>query len=201
MTPEGFWAVSTEIHLDFIEDPPVDGAILRAESWVLGRGARAGLAGGRIVDAQGRLIASGTTRLQTVPLIAPPGAPAISPDDLDSRLRARSIVDLLGVEYAREASGIEFGPSPMLANPMGNIHGGVLLCASEITGSAALADADFRTTSIHISYLRPCPSDEPVTFAPKIVHRGRSLGIVEVSSRNTAGKTCTTATVTCSAVC
>ncbi|TWH16252.1 uncharacterized protein (TIGR00369 family) [Rhodococcus rhodochrous J45] len=199
--PEGFWAVSTEIHLDFVEDPPVDGSVLRAESWVLGRSARAGLAGGRIVDAQGQLIASGTTRLQTVPLADPPGAPEISPDDLDSRLRARSIVDLLDVEYARGASGIEFGPSPMLANPMGNIHGGVLLCASEITGSAALAaDAGFRTTSIQISYLRPCPSDEPVTFAPKVIHRGRSLGVVEVSSRNTAGKTCTTATITCSAI-
>lgn len=201
MTPEGFWAVSTEIHLDFVADPPVDGSVLRAESWVLGRGSRTGLAGGRVVDAQGRLIACGSTRLQTVPLTDPPGAPAVSPDDLDSRVRARSIVELLGAEHACGASGIEFGPSPTLANPMGNIHGGVLLCASEIAGSAALAiDADFRTTSIHISYLRPCPSDEPVTFAPKVVHRGRSLGIVEVSSRNAAGKTCTAATITCSAV-
>ncbi|MGW0025355.1 PaaI family thioesterase [Rhodococcus sp. NPDC003383] len=201
MTPEGFWAVSTEIHLDFVADPPTDGSVLRAESWVLGRGAQTGLAGGRVVDEQGRLIACGSTRLQTVPLADPPGAPAISLDDLDSRLGAGSIIDLLGAEHAWGASGIEFGPSPMLANPMGNIHGGVLLCASEITGSAALPiDAGFRTTSIHISYLRPCPSDAPVTFAPKIVHRGRSLGIVEVSSRNTAGKTCTTATITCSAV-
>ncbi|AXY50592.1 PaaI family thioesterase [Rhodococcus ruber] len=200
-TPEGHWAVSTEIHLDFIADPPVDGSVLRAESWVLGRGSRTGLAGGRVVDAQGRLIACGSTRLQTVPLTDPPGAPVLSPDDLDSRLRARSIIDLLGAEHARGASGIEFGPSPMLANPMGNIHGGVLLCASEIAGSAALpTDAEFRTTSIHISYLRPCPSDEPVTFTPKVVHCGRSLGIVEVSSRNAAGKTCTTATITYSAV-
>ncbi|OOL33547.1 hypothetical protein GQ85_00305 [Rhodococcus rhodochrous] len=201
MTPEGFWAVSTEIHLDFVADPPVDGSVLRAESWVLGRGAQTGLAGGRVVDEQGRLIACGSTRLRTVPLTEPPGAPVVSPDDLDSRLRARSIIEVLGAEHARGASGIEFGPSPTLANPMGNIHGGVLLCASEITGSAALPiDAGFRTTSIHISYLRPCPSDEPVTFAPKVVHRGRSLGIVEVSSRTTAGKTCTTATITCSAV-
>ena len=201
MTPEGFWAVSTEIHLDFVADPPVDGSVLRAESWMLGRGARTGLAGGRVVDAQGRLIACGSTRLQTVPLTDPPGAPAVSSEDLNSRLRADSIIELLGAEHPRGAGGLEFGPSPVLANPMGNIHGGVLLCASEITGSTALsADAGFRATSIHISYLRPCPSDQPVTFAPKIVHRGRSLGIVEVTCRNTAGKTCTTATVTCSAV-
>lgn len=197
VTPEGFWAVSTEIHLDFTADPPVDGSILHAESWIVDRGPRSGLAGGRIVAADGRLIAVGSTRLQDVPLAGPPSSPAFTRDALDYALRATSIVELLGVEPPRGAGGIEFGPSPLLANPMHNIHGGVMLCASEIAGLAALGpDTDFCATSITISYLRPCPSDQPITLAPKVVHHGRSLGVVQVDSRNRDGRTCTTATVT-----
>ncbi|WP_368680219.1 hotdog fold thioesterase (plasmid) [Rhodococcus opacus] len=198
-TPEGQWSVSTEIHLDFIDNPPTDGSVLHAESTLITRGANGGLAGGRVVDSDGRLIVSGSTRLQNVAIAQEPRAVRRTPDALRDRREARSIGELLGAVQRREdgATRLELGPSEFIANPLGNIHGGVLLCASEMTGMSALpAAADFHTTSIHIAYLRPCPADEQVTFVPKVLHHGRSLGVVQVMGLNRVGKICTTATVT-----
>ncbi|MDH6285006.1 uncharacterized protein (TIGR00369 family) [Prescottella agglutinans] len=196
------WAVSTEIHLDYAADPPTDGSTLRAEGELMAISPGSGQVRGQIRDESGRLIASGSTRLHVVAVDTPPGAPVLDKKLLQDRLDARSLMQLVDAQWLlgedETMTAIEFGPSPALANPMGNVHGGVLLCVSELAGTNALgADTHFRTTSINISYIRPCRADQPVIVTPTILHKGRNLGIVQVDSRNRDGKVCSSATVTC----
>lgn len=203
ITPEGQWAVSTEIHLDFIDDPPTDGSTLSAESWTLDRGPRTGLAGSRVTDSTGSLVASGSSRLQIVQVAENPTPTSDRPAKSSARRDATSIEELLGAVRKRDngTASLELPTRGFLGNPLGNVHGGVLLCASELIGTSALPEeTHFRTTSIHIAYLRPCPTDEHVTFMPQVLHHGRTFAQVQVIARIRDGKICTIATVTCSAV-
>ena len=194
---DGQWAVTTELHLDFTRGPALDGSILRADSTVVAVDEDGGLATGRVLDESGRVVALGSARLRFVAADAPAGS---VPDDVRARATATSIVELLGAHHRRDnvGAGMELDPSEWLCNPLGNVHGGVLLCASEIAGhSAVTPHAEFQTTSIAMAFVRPCPGTEPITFAPRVIYRGRRFAVVQVVGRNRPGKTCTTATVTC----
>ncbi|KAF0963472.1 PaaI family thioesterase [Rhodococcus sp. T7] len=196
--PAGQWAVTTELHLDFSLSPAVDGSILHAESSVVSSDADGGLATGRAVDESGQVVAIASARLRFVAAeittgIADDYVPPIVPS-------ASSIIELLGAHHRRDnaAAGLELEAAESHCNPLGNVHGGILLCASEIAGlSAVTPEPEFQTTSIAMAFVRPCPGTEPLTFAPRVIYRGRSFAVVQVAARNRAGKTCTTATVTC----
>ena len=88
--------------------------------------------------------------------------------------------------------------SGTLVNPMGNLHGGIMFCASELAGHAAVQSMDYplTTASVTITYLRPGLATGPTVFEASTVHRGRTLAVTQVTSRNAAGKICTLATVT-----
>jgi uncharacterized protein (TIGR00369 family) len=94
---------------------------------------------------------------------------------------------------------LELGGSLEVSNVMGNLHGGISLCASEMAGLMVLQTGSrpLVTASIHIAYLRPTPVDGGVSFRATPLHRGRTLGVAQVVSHNSAGKACTMATVTC----
>lgn len=194
---DGQWAVTTELHLDFTRSPALDSSILRADSTVVAVNENGGVATGRILDESGQVVALGSARLRYVAAAAPSGS---VPDGVRARATATSIVKLLGAHHRRDnaAAGLELEAAEALCNPLGNIHGGILLCASEIAGhSAVTPHTEFQTTSIAMAFVRPCPGTEPITFAPRMIYRGRSFAVVQVVARNRSGKTCTTATVTC----
>ena len=196
--PAGHWSVTTELHLDFARSPAADGSILHAESSVIASDADGGLASGRVVDESGQVVAIASARLRFVAAEITTGSahdhvPPIGPS-------ASSIIELLGAHHRRDnaAAGLELEAAESHCNPLGNVHGGILLCASEIVGNSAVTpEAEFQTTSIAMAFVRPCPGTEPLTFAPRVIYRGRSFAVAQVVARNRAGKTCTTATVTC----
>jgi len=195
--PAGHWSVTTELHLDFSRSPALDGSVLQAESHVVSVDSDGGLAAGRVVDESGRVVALASARLRFVAAEMPTGS---VPDDVGTRVNATSIIELLSAHHRRDnaAAGLELEPSESLRNPLGSVHGGVLLCASEIAGhSAVTPEAEFQTTSIAMAFVRPCPGTEPITFTPRVIYRGRTFAVVQVAGRNQSGKTCTTATVTC----
>ena len=196
--PAGHWSVTTELHLDFSRSPALDGSVLRAESQVVTEDPDGGLATSRVVDESGRVVALASARLRFVAADMPTGS---VPDHVaPARMNATSIIELLGAHHRRDnaAAGLELEPSESLRNPLGNVHGGVLLCASELAGhSAVTPHAEFQTTSIAMAFVRPCPGTEPITFAPRMIYRGRTFAVVQVAGRNRSGKTCTTATITC----
>lgn len=204
--PDGHWAVSTEISVDFCSQLPVDGSTLHAESHTVEFDMIGGLSRGRIVDRHGHTIALGSERVRFVP--ETPSNPAFSgggdvlvrPDVLTDT-RSLPTPDLLRAT-TRQHDGCATLVLPMtadLSNPMGNLHGGISLCASEIAGLAALQSGSHPlvTASIHIAFLRPVAVDGEVSFTAKAIHQGRTLGVAQVVSHNPAGKACTIATVIC----
>jgi uncharacterized protein (TIGR00369 family) len=199
--PPGHWAVSTEIHADFGQELPGPGAHLRAESSAIALGPRGGLASG-VVRADGGLIAAATERLQYVPGepggLAETGAaePLPAVPDADPG----SLDDLLGAVRSGTAGTavLRFTPSTHLANPVGNLHGGVLFAAAELAGRWALepGPGPLVTSSVHLAFLRPLRLHAEVRLEASVAHRGRTLGVAHVVATDPRGKVCALATVT-----
>lgn len=202
--PGGHWSVTTELSLDVVHRPSCDGSLLRAESWPVYLESGGGLAQGHIIDSSHRPIATGTARLRHTAAPAgiagdrdrladslPPAKPEVIPS---------STLAALGAEVRRVDQFWELVlPSdPALANPLGNVHGGILLCASEITGALSLrAQGDpLLTSSLRITYGRPARATGAVTFTSEVQYRGRTLGVAKVTGRDETGRTCTVATIT-----
>lgn len=198
--PPGHWAVSTEIHADFGQQVPGPGVELRAESSAIALGPRGGLASG--VVRAGGLIATATERLQFVPGepggLSETGAARHVPPDTDRD--PGSLPELLGAVRAGTAGAavLRFTPTAQLANPVGNLHGGVLFSAAELAGRWALepGPAALVTSSVHLAFLRPLRLHEEVRLEAAIAHRGRTLGVAHVVATNPDGKVCALATVT-----
>jgi uncharacterized protein (TIGR00369 family) len=208
----GLWGVSTEISVDFCAPLPVDGSTLYAESQTVEVDPVGGLARGRIVSRAGSTIAFSSQRVRFVPTPPPrqvrgegaaahhDSGPRTGPDSLLKQDPATT-ADLIGATTRRHDGGatVVLAGSLDVSNPMGSMHGGIALCASEIAGQTALQGSSppLVTASIHVVYLRPVPLDGDVRFRATVLHRGRTLGVAQVVSHNSAGKACTVATVTC----
>ncbi|MDH6679200.1 acyl-coenzyme A thioesterase PaaI-like protein [Rhodococcus sp. LBL1] len=193
-------AVATQIHLDFLLDPPLDGSTLRAESWGLHSGTHTVLAGGRIVDATGSLVATGSVSLQTTSAAVDVSTTRGQIVPAATRRGGESIDELIGA-LRRQNNGrswVELDAAAVPGDPGGHLSAGILLCASELAGLSALpGEAGFRTNAIHVTYLRPCPSGDHVTFVPTVLHVGRTMALVQVVGRTISGTTCTSAVLTC----
>jgi uncharacterized protein (TIGR00369 family) len=115
-------------------------------------------------------------------------------------LREADTLRQLGASLTRTPEGatLVLPGSGTVLNPMGNLHGGIMFCASELAGHAAVQSADYPlvTASVTITFLRPGPATGQTVFEASTVYRGRTLAVAQVTSRNAAGKICTLATVT-----
>lgn len=196
--PHGQYAVSTEITLDAIAGLPGRG--VRAEARCIHVTSRTGYAVCEVVDAAGAVIARGTQRGWYVPAgnVTPDGdfddGPPPEADNLWDLLRLRAHDDH-GSPY------VELVASKAVLNPLRNLHGGISLCVSELAAHAALARGSvptLTTASIHVAYTRAVPADSTVRFDPVVVHRGRSLAVVDVTG-SVGGRTCTSARITAQA--
>jgi uncharacterized protein (TIGR00369 family) len=202
--PPGLWSVSAEISIDLCRPVPADGGALAAEGRLVHSDDRGGLASGSVVDDAGRLIALCRQhgRWLTAQPEGPPAgqpAPAESPEPGASA----ALSELLGAR-PRAADGcamLAVAVTPDLANPLGNLHGGITLLVSDLVAQAAFAAAGgpTRTTSVHVAYPRPMPLGTTVRFEGQVIHRGRTFGVAQVTALNASGRPCAVATVTTSA--
>ncbi|MEV0110049.1 acyl-CoA thioesterase domain-containing protein [Nocardia sp. NPDC050799] len=189
--PPGRWPVSLGIRLDLLADPPLDGSPLTVRGELAGLDERGGTTRGTVTDARGGLLALVVQRSHLVTVDeAPSGAtPAPPPPDAGIPLR-----EALGFRAA-EPGVLELPPSVFTANGMGNVHGGILICGTEFAAASALdAAGELRTTSIDITYVRPADAHGATTFRSRVLHRGRSLAVVQVTALNSANKPCAIAT-------
>jgi uncharacterized protein (TIGR00369 family) len=101
----------------------------------------------------------------------------------------------LGASISDDA--LELITTPIVANPMGNLHGGVSFCVSEWAGALALSKVGSPLTaaSVQVAYLRPIPVGTRIRFTSHVVHAGRTLGVVHVTGYDDAGKPCTVTTL------
>ncbi|HEY3003653.1 MAG TPA: PaaI family thioesterase [Kribbellaceae bacterium] len=202
----GHWSVSTEIGIDVTGTIPADGSTVRARARSVDADAAGAFATGDVIDASGNVIARCRQRGRFVmPPSAPsapsPPTPAATNGSAGVR-RERGTAALMSrigavTSLAGDGDDLELLSTPALANPMGNLHGGVTLCVSEWTGARALgrAAAPLTTASVHVAYLRPVPVGSRVRFTTHVVHAGRSLGVARVTGRDDAGRACTVTTL------
>ncbi len=200
--PENYWPVSTELSIDLTAPLPLDGSVLTGQGWPVSLEPGGGLSQGTVTDGSGALIATATTRERFLPApralltgSGPDGTPPIP--DADG---PESTMALLGA-VARHEDGaviVTVPGSDDFANPVGNTHGGILLCAAEMAGSLALhADArPLQTSSIRVVYVRSVPVTDTITYTAQVLHRGRTLGAAQVTARGAGGKTCALAMIT-----
>ena len=200
--PENYWPVSTELSIDLTAPLPLDGSVLTGQGWPVSLEPGGGLSQGTVTDGSGALIATATTRERFLPApralltgSGPDGTPPIPDADGPELTMA-----LLGA-VARHEDGaviVTVPGSDDFANPVGNTHGGILLCAAEMAGSLALhADASpLQTSSIRVVYVRSVPVTDTITYTAQVLHRGRTLGAAQVTARGAGGKTCALAMIT-----
>jgi uncharacterized protein (TIGR00369 family) len=194
----GHWSVSTEISIDFLAALPIDGSLLYAEGRVHQADDLGGMASGQVIDQTGQIVAHCRQRGRFLPG-TPDRAPA-TPDETE--LRAGDVATVIGLQAGHQpergsANGQAITVTADLGNPLANLHGGVSLAVSELTGITALRSVNqaFVTASVHITYVRSVPVGTRLVFTPELLHSGRTLGVAQITSTNEAGKPCTIATV------
>jgi uncharacterized protein (TIGR00369 family) len=194
------WSVSTEIAVEFCAPVPLDGSRLHGEARLRHVDQRTGLSSGQIVDDAGQLVALCSQRGRFVAGATPTASASATGSADPGELGATDLLSLLGAD-----PGFEFGSARLsltaggnLLNPLGNLHGGISLCASELVGASSMArpDAPLVTASIRIMYLRPVARGTVLTYTSTVRHRGRTLAVAQVEGTDPAGRICTLATVT-----
>ena len=202
--PPDHWSVSSEISIDLCA-PIESGATLFAQARPVHSDACGAVTSGEVVDDRGRLVAvcrqhgryvSHLPKLDEVQQRVPdPADETASPP--------ASVYDLLGGKPVpgKVSAVLQMTATPHLVNPLGNVHGGITLCAADVTAIAALEGPGhpMTTASIHVAYVRPIPLGTSATFTATVVHAGRTFAVARVDARNAHGKICATATVTAAA--
>lgn len=222
--PPGLHAVTAEISLDMVRPWDWIGGPLTTVSRLLGRDLGGGLAAADVVDEAGAVIAVTTARCQFVPVPASTAgnsrsAPVLLPHPAPPRYRDGTseldVVDALGarVEPGPETARVVLDDVTDLINNGLTVHGGVLFCGSEMAATALSQatttrtsngknaagggpGADEATFSLHMHFLRPAGFQESVTFTARLLHRGRTATVSQVTSTGSTGKPLTIATVT-----
>ncbi len=170
-------SVTSQLSLEILVPPPWPGPELTAHATLLGRDTVGGLAAATVFDGEGRVVAVATGYVPAD--ILPPGGmrPPLPPADhgslfetLDLAPASAGAIPEQASPAAGDAASEAGGPAlvlpsgPGMQNPHNTVHGGVLLCGSELAVALADPDGPPHTTSIRISFLRPGDSNHPVTF-------------------------------------
>jgi uncharacterized protein (TIGR00369 family) len=212
----GSWSVSAEISIDLMGPVPADGSRIEGRGRNVHTGRHGGISSGTVHDASGRLIAMCRQHgrwITTVPEnaalpeeVAMPqeaGTSADSPPAVGASAPwtpPDSLAAMLGAEVRLAEGGAELAlrVAPDLTNPLGNLHGGITFLACDLVAQAALlaAGGPTQTASMHVIYPRPMPLGTTPVFEARVLHSGRSLGVVRVTATLDGVKPCAIATIT-----
>lgn len=113
--------------------------------------------------------------------------------------------DLVGfrmLSYGDGEARFEMEASRRHHNPMGTVHGGILCTLADSAMGMAFASTlaageSFTSLEVKINFLRPV-FEEKLFAAAKVVHRGRSVGLVECDVTTEDGRLVARAVSTCS---
>ncbi len=112
------------------------------------------------------------------------------------------LVGFRAVSFGNGESLFEMEADARHHNPMGTVHGGILCDIADAAMGFAFASTlapgeSFTTLELKINFLRPVFSGK-VVAAARVVHRGKSVGLVECDVTNAEGKAVARASSTCS---
>ena len=210
------WTVSAEISLDLTGPVPADGSRIEARARHVHSGPHGGLSAGTVHDGSGALIALCRQHgrwVTTMPEnFVPPREGATTADGEAAFVAAMpagaagpwsppaSLTALLGarLQPAEGGTALDLDVTQDLTNPLGNLHGGITFAACDLAAQAALlaVGGPTQTASIHVAYPRPMPLGTTPRFEARVLHHGRSLGIVRVTATLDGVKPCAVATIT-----
>jgi uncharacterized protein (TIGR00369 family) len=113
----------------------------------------------------------------------------------DGKAEPPPIAKTLGMNLLEAAEGkVRFSMKvdQRFHNPMGTLHGGIMTDLADASMGVALAtlladDESFTTLDLNIHFLRPVYEGELVAEA-RVVHRGRTIALVEAVLKNDEGK-------------
>lgn len=113
--------------------------------------------------------------------------------------------DLVGfrmLSYADGSARFEMDAGVRHHNPMGTVHGGILCTLADSAMGMAFASTlgegeSFTTLEVKINFLRPV-FEEKLYAEAKVVHRGRTIGLVDCAVTTEDGKLVARAVSTCS---
>jgi acyl-coenzyme A thioesterase PaaI-like protein len=185
------WSVSTEIAIDLMAPVPTRG-VLRVEASLTHADARGGFAVGTVTSGDDTVLAVCRQRGRFVPA---PAHLLSSDEDGTAGVPVTAARGLEGQFNPKAGAATGLAVTPLLGNPLGNLHGGVTLAASELIAAEALGRR-LRSASIHVTYVRPVPVGTTLQLEAEVVFAGRTLGSARVIGRNADRKPCTVATVT-----
>jgi acyl-coenzyme A thioesterase PaaI-like protein len=188
------WSVSTEISLDVFPALQLPTSRLSVEARDVQFDELGCFATGTVTNDAGDLVAVCSQRGRYVPRTWS----LDEPTDRRAAREASDVTSLIGARLSRTDDGAlaELVAAPSAQNPLGILHGGISLCASDLAAALAIADGPpLRTASLRIVYTRAVPADSVVEYRATTRHRGRSLALVEVVG-SVAGRACTWTQVT-----
>jgi uncharacterized protein (TIGR00369 family) len=115
---------------------------------------------------------------------------------------AAELVGFRMLSYGNGESRFRLEAGERHHNPMGTVHGGILCTLADSAMGMAFASTleggeTFTTLEVKINFLRPVFEGELFADA-KVVHRGRSVGMVECNVSTVDGKLVARAVSTCS---
>ncbi len=197
--PAGRWGVTTELSLTFCGPVPSDGTPITAEAVVVEFGTDSGVARGSVSARDGSVIAVGTQRVRFVDGPVPDLSEVPPSEGIPAGRPLEVTISADGTSTDGDRTVLEFLADAEVANPAGNVHGGVLVYLSETAGLAAVKSevSTLRAASLQIVFVRPAPIGEVLQFQSEVLHHGRTLAVVQVSCLRADGKVCSLATVTC----
>lgn len=202
--PAGAWTVTTELRIDVLALPRDGSAGLGVRTDHLGDDGHCLTTRGEVLDDDGRVLAGGLVKSMAVKGVVdpegyddePPWPSALVPGTLAEVLCLSLEADHSGPGDTRAVEAV-IAPEPSLANPLGNLHGGVFAAVAEVAGSAVFPhEREVSSSSLDVRYVRQIPLVGPVTVRAEAVHDGRSWGIAHVETRDERGRVCAMATVT-----
>ena len=200
----GMWTVTTELRIDLLSRPGAGSTGLGVRTDHLGTDGHCLTTRGEVFDDDGEVVAAGLVK--TVGIAGaidaegydeePPWPAALEPGTLAEvlcvTLDPRD--DGPGGTRAVEAT---VAPEPALANPLGNLHGGVFAAVADIAGAAVFPhEREVSSSSLDVRYIRQIPLVSPVTVRAEVLHDGRSWGIAQAISLDERGRVCAVASVT-----
>jgi uncharacterized protein (TIGR00369 family) len=87
---------------------------------------------------------------------------------------------------------VSWVPTPDMANPVGNVHGGlVATIVDEVTGMAVISMLEAGsapTVSLHVDYLHAVPIGPTYTVVGEVVRIGRAVAVADARISDAEGK-------------
>jgi uncharacterized protein (TIGR00369 family) len=185
--PARVWGASTQLTVSFGAPLPADGSLLWAGGEAVHHDSHTSLGVGWVKTADGRLVATGTQRtrfMAEIPAASPPPVVHASRDD-------RDLATLLGLTYD-DADQLRFPTNESVANPAGNVHGGILFSLVELAAADAIgaAGAGLSAEAVSVHYLRASHVGETLRCETEVLHRGRTAATVVVRCRRPDDRIC-----------